>query len=142
MNLSLRIVVSTDIAVTEVKKMLSYFFIALATALSLLIVDLVVPGVDIANFPAALIAAVVIGLINSGIKPTINILSLPLTYLTLGGFSLIVNGICFWLASVLVPGFQVQGLIAFILGPVVLSLANTFLSKYFAEKGFELQDSQ
>ena len=142
MNLSLRIVVSTDIAVTEVKKMLSYFFIAIATALSLLIVDLVVPGVDIANFPAALIAAVVIGLINSGIKPTINILSLPLTYLTLGGFSLIVNGICFWLASVLVPGFQVQGLIAFILGPVVLSLANTFLSKYFAEKGFELQDSQ
>ena len=122
--------------------MLSYFFIALATALSLLIVDLVVPSVDIANFPAALIAAVVIGLINSGIKPTINILSLPLTYLTLGGFSLIVNGICFWLASVLVPGFQVQGLIAFILGPVVLSLANTFLSKYFAEKGFELQDSQ
>jgi putative membrane protein len=122
--------------------MLSYFFIALATALSLLIVDLVVPGVDIANFPAALIAAVVIGLINTSIKPTVNILSLPLTYLTLGGFSLIVNGICFWLASVFVPGFQVQGLIAFILGPVVLSLANTFLSKYFAEKGFELQDSQ
>ena len=122
--------------------MLGYFFIALATALSLLIVDLVVPGVDIANFPAALIAAVVIGLINTGVKPTINVLSLPLTYLTLGGFSLIVNGICFWLASVLVPGFQVQGLIAFIIGPVVLSLANTVLSKYFAEKGFELQDSQ
>ena len=122
--------------------MLGYFFIALATALSLLIVDLVVPGVNIANFPAALIAAVVIGSINSGIKPTLNILSLPLTYLTLGGFSLIVNGICFWLASVLVPGFQIQGFIAFIIGPVILSLANTFLSKYFAEKGFELQDNQ
>lgn len=140
-NLSLKIVNSTDIAVIEVK-MLGYFFIALATALSLLIVDLVVPGVDIANFPSALIAAVVIGLINSGIKPMINILSLPLTYLTLGGFSLIVNGICFWLASVLVPGFQVQGFIAFIISPVILSLANTFLSKYFAEKGFQLQDSQ
>lgn len=140
-NLYLKIVNSTDIAVIEVK-MLGYFFIALATALSLLIVDLVVPGVDIANFPSALIAAVVIGLINSGIKPMINILSLPLTYLTLGGFSLIVNGICFWLASVLVPGFQVQGFIAFIIGPVILSLVNTFLSKYFAEKGFQLQDSQ
>jgi putative membrane protein len=140
-NLSLKIVVSTDIAVIEVK-MLGYFFIVLATALSLLIVDIVVPGVDIANFPSALIAAVVIGLINSGIKPMINIFSLPLTYLTLGGFSLIVNGICFWLASVLVPGFQVQGFIAFIIGPVILSLVNTFLSKYFAEKGFQLQDSQ
>ncbi|MTJ54697.1 phage holin family protein [Anabaena sp. UHCC 0253] len=122
--------------------MLGYFFIALATALSLLIVDLVVPGVNIANFPSALIAAAVIGLINSGIKPTLTTLSLPLTYLTLGGFSLVVNGICFWLASILVPGFQVQGFLAFILGPVVLSLANTFLSKYFAEKGLELQDSQ
>jgi putative membrane protein len=122
--------------------MLGYFFIALATALSLLIVDLVVPGVNIANFPSALIAAAVIGLINSGIKPTLSTLSLPLTYLTLGGFSLVVNGICFWLASILVPGFQVQGFLAFILGPVVLSLANTFLSKYFAENGLELQDSQ
>jgi putative membrane protein len=121
--------------------MWGYFFIALATALSLLIVDLIVPGVNIANFPSALIAAVVIGLINSGIKPTINILSLPLTYLSLGGFSLIINGICFWLASVLVPGFEVQGFIAFLVGPIVLSLANTFLSKYFAEKGFEFQDT-
>ncbi|MEA5616818.1 phage holin family protein [Cronbergia sp. UHCC 0137] len=117
------------------------FLIALATALSLLIVDLVVPGVNIANFPSALIAAVVIGLINSSVKPIISTLSLPLTFLTLGGFSLIVNGICFWLASVLVPGFRVQGIIAFLLGPVVLSLGNTFLSKYFAEKNIELQSS-
>ncbi|MEY3332564.1 MAG: hypothetical protein RLZZ176_864 [Cyanobacteriota bacterium] len=121
--------------------MWGYFFIALATALSLLIVDLVVPGVNIANFPSALIAAMVIGLVNSAIKPTLTILSLPLTYLTLGGFSLILNGICFWLASVLAPGFEVRGLIAFILGPIVLSLVNTFLSKYFAEKGFQFQDT-
>lgn len=121
--------------------MWGYFFIALATALSLLIVDLVVPGVNIANFPSALIAAMVIGLVNSAIKPTLTILSLPLNYLTLGGFSLILNGICFWLASVLAPGFEVRGLIAFILGPIVLSLVNTFLSKYFAEKGFQFQDT-
>jgi putative membrane protein len=121
--------------------MWGYFFIALATALSLLIVDLVVPGVNIANFPSALIAAMIIGLVNSAIKPTLTILSLPLNYLTLGGFSLILNGICFWLASVLAPGFEVRGLIAFILGPIVLSLVNTFLSKYFAEKGFQFQDT-
>ncbi|MBE9232426.1 phage holin family protein [Cuspidothrix issatschenkoi LEGE 03284] len=121
--------------------MWGYFFIALATALSLLIVDLLVPGVNIANFPSALIAAMIIGLVNSAIKPTLTILSLPLNYLTLGGFSLILNGICFWLASVLAPGFEVRGLIAFILGPIVLSLVNTFLSKYFAEKGFQFQDT-
>lgn len=115
------------------------FLSALATALSLLIVDIIFPGVRIANFPAALIAGLVIGAINGSIKPIISTLSLPLTYVTFGGFSLIVNGICFWLASVLVPGFRVQGIIAFLLAPVVLSLANTFINKYFAEKNLELQ---
>ncbi|MBD2295612.1 phage holin family protein [Anabaena sphaerica FACHB-251] len=121
--------------------MLATFLTALATALSLLIVDIIFPGVDIANFPAALIVALAIGLINSGVKPIIATLSLPLTFVTLGGFSLVVNGICFWLASVLVPGFRVQGIIAFILAPVVLSLANTFISKYFAERNLELQSN-
>lgn len=115
------------------------FLSALATALSLLIVDIIFPGVRIANFPAALIAGLVIGAINGSIKPIISTLSLPLTYVTFGGFSLIVNGICFWLASVLVPGFRVQGIIAFLLAPVVLSLANTFINKYFAERNLELQ---
>ncbi|WP_016952806.1 phage holin family protein [Anabaena sp. PCC 7108] len=117
------------------------FLTILATALSLLIVDLIVPGVNLANFPSALIAGLAIGLINGSVKPIISALSLPLTFLTLGGFSLIVNGICFWLASILVPGFSVHGIIAFILGPVVLSLANTFISKYFAEKNPELQST-
>lgn len=106
----------------------------LATALSLLVVDLAVPGVDLATFPAALIAAISIGLVNAFVRPVLSILSLPLTFLTLGLFSLVVNGVCFWLASVLVPGFRVDGLLAFILGPVVLSLVSTFLNKYFAER--------
>jgi putative membrane protein len=59
---------------------------------------------------------------------------MPLNFLSLGAFSLVVNGFCFWLASVLVPGFSVHGVLAFILGPVILSFVNTFLSKYFAER--------
>ncbi|MBD2136627.1 phage holin family protein [Anabaena sp. FACHB-1237] len=116
------------------------FFTALATALSLLIVDLVVPGVDIANFFSALVAAMVIGLINSGIKPIITMASLPLNYLTLGASSLVVNGICLWLASLLVPGFQITGIVAFIVAPIVLSLVNTLMSKYFAERGLEMEN--
>lgn len=108
----------------------------LATALGLLIVDLAVPGVDIANFPAALIAAVAIGFVNGFIKPILSILSLPITFLTLGLFALVINGVCFWLASILVPGFSVHGLLGIIVGPIVLSLASTFLNKYFAGKGF------
>jgi putative membrane protein len=111
-----------------------YLLNPLITALSLLIVDLVVPGVDLANFPAAMLAAVVIGLVNASVKPILSILSFPITLLTLGLFALVVNGICFWLASLLVPGFIVKGFLALIVGPIVLSLASTFLNNYFAGK--------
>jgi putative membrane protein len=118
--------------------MLGPILTAIATALSLLIVDLVVPGVNIANFPAAIIAALVIGLINGSVKPVISTLSLPLNFLSFGAFSLVVNGICFALAAALVPGFSAHGLIAFILGPVILSFANTFINNYFVEKNVAL----
>lgn len=114
--------------------MIGTFFTWLTTALSLLLVDLVVPGVDIATFPAALIAGLSIGFVNSIIKPILSQLSLPLNYLSLGSFSIVVNGVSFWLAAVLVPGFRVHGLLAAIVGPIVLSFVNTFLSKYLTER--------
>jgi putative membrane protein len=119
--------------------MLGTFLTLLATALSLLVVDLALPEVNIATFPAALIAAVAIGLVNSSVKPILSTLSMPLNFLSLGAFSLVVNGVCFWLASLFVPGFSVHGLLALILGPIILSFVNTFLSKYFAEKNPDLQ---
>ncbi|BAY30709.1 hypothetical protein NIES37_31410 [Tolypothrix tenuis PCC 7101] len=118
--------------------MLGPFLTAIATALSLLIVDLVVPGVNIANFPAAIIAALVIGLINGSVKPVLSTLSMPLNFLSFGAFSLVVNGICFAIAAALVPGFSAHGILAFILGPVILSFANTFINNYFAEKNLAL----
>ncbi|GAA6620937.1 phage holin family protein [Scytonema sp. NUACC26] len=118
------------------------FLTALATALSLLIVDLIVPGVNIANFPSAMIAAVAIGLINGSVKPVLSTLSLPLNFVTLGAFSLVVNGICFALAAFVVPGFSVHGIIAFLLGPVVLSFANTFINNYFVEKNLSLKSGE
>jgi len=116
------------------KIMIGAFLTILATTLSLLVVDIIFSGVSIANFPAALVAAISIGLINSGVKPILSLLSLPLNILTLGGFSLIINGLCFWLASLFVPGFRVAGLIAFIVAPIILSFVNTLINKYFGEK--------
>ena len=115
--------------------MLGYFVTILATALGLLVVDILFPGVSIANFPAAIVAAIVIGLVNAFIRPVLQVLSLPLTFITLGLFSFILNGILLWLASIIVPGFTVSGLVAFIFAPIVLSFSSTFLNKYFAEKG-------
>lgn len=120
--------------------MMGTFLTLIATALSLLVLDIVFPkGVDIANFPAALIAAAAIGVVNSSVRPILSALSLPLNFLSLGAFSLVVNGLCFWLASLFVPGFSVHGLAAIILGPVILSFVNTFVSNYFVEKHPELK---
>jgi putative membrane protein len=123
----------------EGKIMLGYLFVVLSTALSLLVVDIVLPGVNIASFPAALIAGVAIGLVNAFVKPILSLLTLPVNFLTLGLFSLVVNGICFSLAAAVTPGFSVHGILAFILGPVILSFASTFLNKYFAERTIDLK---
>jgi putative membrane protein len=114
--------------------MLLYLLSILATALSLMLLDAIFAGVVLANFPAAMVAAVVIGIVNSIIKPILFILSLPITILTLGLFALVVNGICFWLASLVTPGFQVHGFWAFIVGPIVLSVVSTALNNFFVNQ--------
>lgn len=114
--------------------MIGILLSTLATALSLLIVDIIFPGVDLKSFPAALIAGAVIGAINGSIKPILSLLSLPITILSLGSFSLVISGFCFWLASLVVPGFTVKGLVAFIVAPIILSLVNTFLNKYVTQR--------
>lgn len=119
--------------------MIGYLLTILVTALSLLIADLAVPGVDLASFPAAIAAAIAIGLVNAFIKPVLSFFSIPVNFLTLGLFAFVLNGFCFWLASILVPGFAVNGLLAFVLGPVVLSFASTALNGYFATRGIGSQ---
>ncbi|MEO1004322.1 MAG: phage holin family protein [Cyanobacteria bacterium J06638_38] len=122
--------------------MLGTLLTLLATALSLLIVDIVfTTGVNLDNFPAAMLAALFIGLFNSVVKPVLTLLSLPINILSLGAFTLVINGLFFWLASLFVPGFQVHGLIAFLVAPIILSLVNTFIGNYFAEKFPQTSDS-
>jgi putative membrane protein len=71
--------------------MYGFLLTTLITALSLLVTDILFPKVDIANFPAALVAAIIIGLVNACIRPVLSILSLPINLLTLGSFSLVIN---------------------------------------------------
>ncbi len=81
----------------------------LLNALAVMAVAYLIPGVRVSGFVAAFIAAIVIGLVNALIRPILELLSLPITLLTLGLFSLIINALMFWLASALVPGFEVAG---------------------------------
>ncbi|MEL6552255.1 MAG: phage holin family protein [Cyanobacteria bacterium J06621_11] len=110
--------------------MLGIVLPALVTAISLLVIDAVLPGVTLETVTASVLAAIAIGVVNAIIRPIIKLLSLPLTLVTFGLFSLVVNGFCFWLASTLVPGFEVRGLIGFIVGPIALSFLSTTFGHY------------
>lgn len=123
--------------------MWSILLSGIATALSLLVVDLVVPGVTITTLTAAAIAAISVGVVNAFVRPILKTVTMPVNVISFGAFSLIVNGLCLWLASLVVPGFYISGLIGFLLGPLVLSTVNTFLDNYFDKKapGFLLDDS-
>jgi putative membrane protein len=99
----------------------------LLSALSLLIVARLIPGIQVSGFLTALLAALVIGLVNSTLGLILKVLTLPLTILTLGLFWLVINALMLELAAWLVPGFFVRGFLAAFLGAIVLSLVNLLL---------------
>lgn len=100
----------------------------LVTAIALMITAYIVPGFAVNSFGVALIAAIVLGLVNAIIKPILVILTLPLTILTLGLFLFVVNAIVIWLAGAITPGFQVTGLLPALVGSIVLTLVNSGLN--------------
>ena len=106
----------------------------LLSAIALLVVSYLVPGFHVEGFKEALIAAVVIGLINATLGLLLKLITLPLTLLTLGVFWWIINALMLMFASkLLAPGFMVSGFFAAFLGALVLSLVNLVLRKLAKE---------
>lgn len=83
----------------------------------------VVPGVTVDTFwPTAVIAGVVFAIINAVVKPILNILTLPITIITLGLFTIVINAVLFWWVGQIVNGFDVSGWLASLLGGLVASI--------------------
>jgi putative membrane protein len=97
------------------------------TALAVWITSRLVPGFHVDGAAAALIAAVVIGLVNATLGLFLKVITFPITILTLGLFWLIINAVMLELASAFVPGFHIQGFSAAFWGAIVLSLVNMLL---------------
>jgi putative membrane protein len=97
------------------------------SALALVIVANITPGFYVADFSSALVAALVIGLINATLGLLLKIVTAPLIILTLGGFLLVVNALMLLLASSIVRGFVVRGFGAALIGGIVLALVNLAL---------------
>jgi putative membrane protein len=102
-------------------KMLAHWVLS---ALCLLLVAHFVPGFFVWGFGTALIAAVVIGLVNGTIGMLLKIITFPLTIVTFGIFWLLINALMLKFAALFVPGFEVRGLWPAFWGGLILSLLN------------------
>jgi putative membrane protein len=107
--------------------MLSFIVTLLVTALSLLIVARLGIGVEVSSTSDALIAALVLGLLNAVLRPVLGFIFAPLTFLTLGLFAFVLNALVLWLAAQMVGGFRVRGFLSALLASVLIALLNTII---------------
>ena len=100
-------------------------------AFSLVLMTLIVPGLHLANFSTAIVAALVWGLVNTLVRPIFSFFTFPLQLLTLGLFTLVINGAMLALTAKLVPGFFIQGFSSAFIGALVLSIISLILTHTF-----------
>jgi putative membrane protein len=94
----------------------------LINALALLVTTYVVKGIEVTGGPALFLAAALLGILNALIRPILLVLTLPINIITLGLFTLVINGAMLWLVSLIIKGFVIQGFWAAIIGALIISL--------------------
>ncbi|MEW6262985.1 MAG: phage holin family protein [Thermodesulfobacteriota bacterium] len=105
------------------------------SALSLLLVSHLVPGFEVRSLFSALVAAVVLGILNAVVRPLLIILTLPLTFLTLGLFVFVINALILWLMSGIIKGIEIAGFWPALGGAIILSLINWLTSSMIDDSG-------
>ena len=115
--------------------MLKLLLVWVINAVALLTVAYVMPGIAVASFATALVAALVLGLVNAVIRPVLVLLTLPVTILTLGLFIFVINGLLFWFVGSFIQGFVVAGFWPGVFGAIVFSLISWCLSALLLKSG-------
>ena len=97
----------------------------------------VVPGITLPGKPLwpALLAGLVLALVNAVVRPILKIITLPLTLLTLGLFLFVLNAFCLWLTSTVVPGFDVASFRAAFLGALLITVVSWALTVFVSDSG-------
>ncbi len=114
------------------KLLINWVLNAIAFLITQRIIDHILPGqFRVRDFVTAMIAALALGLINSTLRPILKILTFPLTILTLGLSSLVINGLCLVLVARYIPDFHIAGIVPAIVGSIVLSIVSTLLHWIF-----------
>ena len=101
----------------------------LLSACALLLITYLYGGVQVASFGSALLAALVIGLLNAVLRPVLVVLTIPVTVITLGLFLFVINALMFWSASGLLSGFHVNGFGAALLGSLMYSALGMLIDR-------------
>jgi putative membrane protein len=101
----------------------------LINAVAIYIATAVVSGIRVSSTGTLLLAALVLAVINAAVKPVMVILTLPLTIVTLGLFLLVLNAVCLWLVTVIVPGVQVTSFGSAFLGALVIAIVSWVLTR-------------
>jgi putative membrane protein len=101
----------------------------LMSGVGLLVVANILPGIEVESFGSALIAALVIGLVSATVGLILKIMLLPLIFLSLGLVYFLINGLMLMLASAMVPGFRVSGLMTAVLGSILLTIVDFVLNR-------------
>lgn len=96
----------------------------LFSILGILLAAYIVPGVVVSGFYTAAIVAVVLAIINLIVRPILFVLTLPITILTFGLFTLVLNGLLLWFVGSIIEGFSVSGFVAAFFGALVISVVN------------------
>lgn len=99
----------------------------LITSVALIAAAYILPGMRIKNFGIALVAAAVLGIVNAFIRPVVAFFSFPITFLTLGLFALVINGLMLMLVAKLVPDFEVDGCLTALLGAILISIVSALI---------------
>lgn len=103
------------------------------SALILIVVSKILPGFEVDGFGPAIIAALVIGLVNGTLGFILRILTFPINFLTLGLFSFVITALMILLASKIVPGFKINGFWPALYGALLIALAKALLSRFGLE---------
>ena len=104
-------------------------------ALAIYFTAAIVPGIELSGAMAALGAGLVLGLVNAVVRPILIVMTLPFTLLTLGLFLFVLNGLCLWLTSLLVKGFEVHGFFAAVFGSILVSIVSWLLTTSVSDRG-------
>lgn len=100
------------------------------TALALLMVAKLSIGIEIQGLYGALVAAVVLGVLNTLVRPLLVILTLPITILTLGLFIIVINAALFYVTATFVDGFSVDSFLAAMIGSIIVSVISSFANRF------------